>query len=240
MPALSSAAGIMPAATMSATAARSPKTGAAHLVSTPHLPSRRRTRHVTNATVMRGIAMDGRAVMVDRRRGRRTSIRVDDVLDHHRLFGRFDAGTVAMGADCRTVGVLDDTHAIADRAKRSVNVIAIHPGSSGHAASRQGQHRGRHNRLDVPVHDPPAFLLLHQGRRSIRRKLTRKVLHVDISSCSHFQLIAHAELCIDQDYRADKIGKLEHAVIARFNILSKRHLAPNRFSKSSLQEIGHT
>ena len=108
----------------------------------------------------RRIAMWNRPrMMPTRRRWRRRTPRVHDdrVLHHDRLFERFDARPVAMGAEGRPVGMRDDLHAVADRAERTVDVASVDPRAGRHAAGRKGNRRSRQNRREVLVHDPPPF-----------------------------------------------------------------------------------
>lgn len=90
--------------------------------------------------------------------GRRRAPGVDDDRTRdNRLRRRLDARAVAVRAHRRAVGVGDDSRTVADRAERSVDVVAVDPGPGRHAASRQGHCRSRQNCPDVLVHDPPHF-----------------------------------------------------------------------------------
>ena len=73
------------------------------------------------------------------------------------LLRRFDARAVAVGADGRAVGMRHDLHAVTDRAKRSVDLTAVHPGPRRHAPGRQNQRRSCKNRQIVLVHRAPPF-----------------------------------------------------------------------------------
>ena len=121
-----------------------------------HLPRRRTTNRC------------GTMIMPARRRGRRTP-RVDDShrVDDGRL-RRLDARPVAMRADRRAVGVLDDARAVADRTERTVDIIAVHPRAGVYATGHEG--RKRQNRKNCLVHDPPAFLAVCKESGESRRK----------------------------------------------------------------------
>ena len=104
--------------------------------------------------------MSARMMIVPTGRGRerRGTPCVDDhVLHHDRLLRRLDARAVAMRAHGRPVGVGNDLRAVADRARRTINVTAVHPCPSRYAASRERYRRRRENRQIVLVHDPPHF-----------------------------------------------------------------------------------
>ena len=95
-----------------------------------------------------------------RRRGRdnRTPRVADDrVLHNDRLFGRFNARTVAVGADSRPVGMGDHLHAVADRAERTVDPAAVDPGTRRDASCRQNQRRSRQSFREILVHSTPRF-----------------------------------------------------------------------------------
>ena len=96
-----------------------------------------------------------------RRRGcdhRAPRVANDRILHDDRLVRRrLDTRAVAMSADGRTIGMRNHLHAIADRAERTINVTAVDPCPSRHAASRKNKRSSRKNRQIVLVHDPPRF-----------------------------------------------------------------------------------
>ena len=130
---------------------------------------RRRTVHGRTRRVMRRRAMHDRTVMMPARRRRRAP-GVDNHRVHDwRLLGRLDARAVAMRADRRSVGVRHDPRAVADRAKRSVDVIAVDPRSGRRTADRENERRRRQNRQDVLVHVTPRFLVYRKLGEQVER-----------------------------------------------------------------------
>ena len=120
----------------------------------------RRTDSAMSATMMRRFAMISTEMMIARRRKNRSrapGVHDDVVLHDHRLRGRFNARTVAMRADRRTIRMGDDLRPVADCAEGTVNVTAIHPCPSRHTAGCKGEHRSCQNCPEVLVHSTPHF-----------------------------------------------------------------------------------
>lgn len=105
--------------------------------------------------------MHDRAVMMPAPRRRAPGVN-DNRIHDWSLLGRLNARAVAMSADRRAVGVRHDSHAVADRAKRSVNVITVDPRSGRRTADREHERRRRQNRQDVLVHVTPRFLVYRE------------------------------------------------------------------------------
>ena len=106
--------------------------------------------------------MRDRTVMMAARRRRRTPGVDNNRIHDRRRLGRLDARAVAMRADRRSVGVRHDPQAVADRAKRSVDVITVDPRSGRRTADRENERRRRQNRQDVLVHVTPRFLVYRE------------------------------------------------------------------------------
>ena len=82
----------------------------------------------------------------------------NDVLNHDSPLRWLDACAVAVRADGRPVGMRQNPHAVANRAKRTVDVITVDPCPGHHAAGCENERRRRQNRQDVLVHVTPRFL----------------------------------------------------------------------------------
>ena len=93
------------------------------------------------------------------------SVHDDRILHNGGFLRRLDARAVAMGADGRAVGVSDNLHAVTDRAKRSVNVASVHPGSRRDASCRKDQRRSRQSCREVLVHITPPFTTSKAGEQ---------------------------------------------------------------------------
>ena len=129
----------------SARVGTSPMTGSAATARRPADRTRRGTSAVRSRT----------GLMTRRRRRRAATV------DDHRLdirLGRgFNAGSVAVGACGRAVGMLNDPHAVANRAERTVDVNAVDPGAGLYAARTEHNSKCRQNEFDVLVHNTPTF-----------------------------------------------------------------------------------
>ena len=103
------------------------------------------------------------------RRRRHRAPRVnDDVFHDERLFRRFDSRAVAMSADGRAISMGDHPRAVANRTKRTVNVIAVHPSSCSRASHQKRRRRHCQNLFNVLVHVTPRFL-------AVRKKSGRQI-----------------------------------------------------------------
>ena len=125
----------------------------------------RRTRRMRSgsAVMMRRRTVDDRTrMMPTRRRRNRMPCVHNDVLNHDSPLRWLDAGAVAVRADGRPVGMRQDPHAVANRAKRTVDVITVDPCPGRHAAGCENERRRRQNRQDVLVHVTPRFLVYRE------------------------------------------------------------------------------
>ena len=127
----------------------------------PSSPDMMRTRRIAVDIRPRMVIVSTRRAGRRRRWGRNhwaPRVANDRVLHNDRLVrGRLNARAVTVGANRRPVGMGHDLHAVADRAKRTIDVTAVDPCSGRHAPSCENQRRSRQNRQIVLVHNAPRF-----------------------------------------------------------------------------------